>query len=184
MKAAPSNLNLIPRSMCARLLIHIIGDIHQPLHTSALFSELFPDGDLGGNKFEIVYEKRKSLNNLHSFWDSTAHQYGEIKVPIDEKKYDKLMVIADEVLEEFPRSKLNDQLKLKTFDEWVESIGKKAKKDVYQDLNLHSGDKITDEYLAQAQLIVREELALGGYRLADWLVLHLGKSTPTEEVSL
>ena len=46
-------------------LFHCISDIHQPLHTTALFSRhLFPQGDRGGN---LV--KTKPLGNLHSAWD-------------------------------------------------------------------------------------------------------------------
>jgi len=30
-------------------LLHLIGDIHQPLHCTAVFSEQFPNGDKGGN---------------------------------------------------------------------------------------------------------------------------------------
>jgi hypothetical protein len=46
-------------------LIHLVGDIHQPLHSTALFSvDHFPKGDKGGN--EILLAKGK---NLHSVWD-------------------------------------------------------------------------------------------------------------------
>src|SRR5262249_2570265 len=30
-------------------LFHLVGDIHQPLHCTAAYSEHFPDGDRGGN---------------------------------------------------------------------------------------------------------------------------------------
>ena len=30
-------------------LMHLVGDIHQPLHCAAVFSEQFPNGDKGGN---------------------------------------------------------------------------------------------------------------------------------------
>ena len=59
------------KSICLRLLIHILGDIHQPLHTAALFSAQFPKGDLGGNKITIDYPK-SAIKNLHSYWDSMA----------------------------------------------------------------------------------------------------------------
>jgi hypothetical protein len=36
-----------------RLLIHYVGDIHQPLHTSSRFTSDFPDGDMGGNSFIV-----------------------------------------------------------------------------------------------------------------------------------
>ena len=53
------------RALFLSWLIHLVGDLHQPLHTTALFSRrLFPDGDKGGNK--IATEQRK---NLHSLWD-------------------------------------------------------------------------------------------------------------------
>lgn len=49
----------------------MIGDIHQPLHSVALFNKTYPKGDAGGNLLKI-----KMLNgtiaNFHSFWDSGA----------------------------------------------------------------------------------------------------------------
>ncbi|HEV3304449.1 MAG TPA: S1/P1 nuclease [Planctomycetaceae bacterium] len=53
------------RALHLSWLIHLVGDIHQPLHSTALFSrKLFPDGDQGGNKIQT--DRRK---NLHSLWD-------------------------------------------------------------------------------------------------------------------
>lgn len=46
-------------------LLHLVGDIHQPLHSAARFSALHPSGDRGGNSFLINSNER----NLHSFWD-------------------------------------------------------------------------------------------------------------------
>ncbi|MBI1914414.1 MAG: S1/P1 nuclease [Planctomycetes bacterium] len=47
-------------------LMHTEGDLHQPLHSTALFSRfLFPNGDRGGNR--VVTSQRGSL---HSVWDS------------------------------------------------------------------------------------------------------------------
>jgi hypothetical protein len=46
-------------------LFHLVGDIHQPLHSTALFSrDRFPKGDEGGNKIPLTKGK-----NLHSLWD-------------------------------------------------------------------------------------------------------------------
>ena len=54
------------RSAALRLIIHLVGDIHQPLHTSTLIdSNHFVHGDLGGNKFPIVGNW-----NLHALWDA------------------------------------------------------------------------------------------------------------------
>lgn len=46
-------------------LFHLVGDAHQPLHSSALFtSNRFPDGDKGGN--DIIFRGKQ---NLHWYWD-------------------------------------------------------------------------------------------------------------------
>lgn len=45
-------------------VLHLVGDAHQPLHSSALFSKTtFPNGDRGGNLIKI------GSSNLHSLWD-------------------------------------------------------------------------------------------------------------------
>ncbi len=53
-----------------RYLIHILGDIHQPLHASTLVSKRFPNGDQGGNLFLIKYNQ--NIDNLHKLFDSGA----------------------------------------------------------------------------------------------------------------
>jgi S1/P1 Nuclease len=45
-------------------LIHLVGDMHQPLHSTALVCDYFPQGDEGGNKIPVVQG-----HNLHSLWD-------------------------------------------------------------------------------------------------------------------
>jgi hypothetical protein len=48
-------------------LFHLVGDIHQPLHCVALFSEQFPSGDKGGN--DAFIRIRSSPVKLHAMWD-------------------------------------------------------------------------------------------------------------------
>src|SRR5262249_37834984 len=50
-------------------LFHLVGDVHQPLHTTALFSREFPDGDRGGNLFKVVAGEGGRIVDLHYFWD-------------------------------------------------------------------------------------------------------------------
>ena len=49
-------------------LIHLIGDIHQPLHCASLFNDTdLQKGDKGGN---MIYIKPNSVGiKLHTFWD-------------------------------------------------------------------------------------------------------------------
>jgi hypothetical protein len=51
-------------------IMHDVGDIHQPLHTTALYSRnLFPSGDKGGNMI-----KTDQRQNLHAVWDQFLGQ--------------------------------------------------------------------------------------------------------------
>jgi len=151
-KKPNEDILVIGKSICMRYIIHIVGDIHQPLHTATLFSKKFPDGDMGGNLFEITYPKKKSIKELHQFWDATAHKYSaSIKVPITDHYYDELQEIAASIGEKYNRSTLRTELKNKTFKSWTEESGKLAFEIAYDSLNLHSGDTITDEYEEMAQ---------------------------------
>lgn len=63
--------NVFEKSMMLRYLIHVVGDMHQPLHAAELFDDVnFPRGDMGGNLFLIDYSK--NISNLHKFMDSGA----------------------------------------------------------------------------------------------------------------
>jgi len=55
------NLGLDKKQSYLRLLIHIVGDIHQPLHVS-------PVGTTGGNDIKLQWFGQAS--NLHRVWDS------------------------------------------------------------------------------------------------------------------
>lgn len=61
------------RSYALRLLIHYIGDIHQPLHASARVNPQYPKGDAGGNFVKIP--TKGGAKNLHSVWDSMVYAY-------------------------------------------------------------------------------------------------------------
>jgi hypothetical protein len=52
-----------------RLLIHYLGDLHQPLHAAEAFSIQFPNGDRGGNSWNIS-SGNPNITQLHALWDS------------------------------------------------------------------------------------------------------------------
>ncbi len=61
------------KSYALRLLIHYIGDIHQPLHATARVDSKYPKGDAGGNFVSIP--AKDGAKNLHSVWDSVLYLY-------------------------------------------------------------------------------------------------------------
>ncbi len=47
-------------------LLHLIGDIHQPLHATTRVTQSDAKGDAGGNKVKLEGD---AASNLHSYWD-------------------------------------------------------------------------------------------------------------------
>jgi hypothetical protein len=47
-------------------LLHLVGDIHQPLHATTRVTQSRPKGDAGGNLVKLFGD---SASNLHSYWD-------------------------------------------------------------------------------------------------------------------
>ena len=59
------------RAVALCWVLHLVGDIHQPLHTGSLFSaRLFASGDAGGNGIDT------SEGNLHAVWDRALREQG------------------------------------------------------------------------------------------------------------
>jgi hypothetical protein len=52
----------LERTEALRFLVHLVGDLHQPLHVG-------DNGDRGGNDVPVTWEGRST--NLHSVWDSS-----------------------------------------------------------------------------------------------------------------
>ena len=53
-------------------LFHLIGDIHQPLHSTAVYNERrFAKGDAGGNSIDV-----KPIGILHAAWDRATYNEG------------------------------------------------------------------------------------------------------------
>jgi S1/P1 Nuclease len=63
------NLSADKKKMYLRLVIHIVGDLHQPLHVS-------PSGDAGGNDIKISWFNQPS--NLHRLWDEQLIEYQQL----------------------------------------------------------------------------------------------------------
>lgn len=60
-------------STAMRLLIHYVGDIHQPLHATTKFDATYPSGDRGGNSFKVL--EKDGIKELHGVWDSILYEH-------------------------------------------------------------------------------------------------------------
>jgi S1/P1 Nuclease len=64
------NQNEVERKAIALAwLFHLVGDIHQPLHTAQLFTVEYPNGDRGGNEICVRVTQAGQPMDLHRFWD-------------------------------------------------------------------------------------------------------------------
>ncbi|MGZ5544334.1 MAG: S1/P1 nuclease, partial [Limisphaerales bacterium] len=63
-------------------VVHLVGDIHQPLHCASLFSAEFPKGDKGGNSFYVKPATRGI--KLHSLWDGLLGTKNEPRTQLNE----------------------------------------------------------------------------------------------------
>jgi S1/P1 Nuclease len=57
------------RATALAWLFHLVGDIHQPLHTAQLFTVEYPQGDRGGNEICVRVTQSGQPMDLHRFWD-------------------------------------------------------------------------------------------------------------------
>ena len=99
--------------MYLRLVIHIVGDLHQPLHVS-------PEGDAGGNDIKVQWFGQSS--NLHRVWDEQLIEYQELSyteytaainhtTSVQRAKWQK-QPISDWLIESYKISEaLHDELK-------------------------------------------------------------------------
>ncbi len=146
-------------------LEHLIGDIHQPLHTSGKVTDANPKGDQGGNLFLLTPKgtPRANQENLHWFWDSIVVRY--LPNAKDQCDADYIDPIAQDIIKLYPYDKLKDRINDDKFDVWAKESLEIATTEVYKDVNWFEAP--SDKYKKKAFDIAQLRLALAGYRMGD-----------------
>jgi len=149
-------------------VLHLGGDIHQPLHASARVTDLEPKGDQGGNTFELMPKDapRENRVNLHWFWDSIVGRNIPRKNDACDSEY--LPAIAQEMTKKYPFVKMQSRLKLGKFDEWQQEGFQIASTKLFPS-SLKRNEMPSNEYKKQAFEIAQEQIALAGYRMGEML---------------
>ena len=149
-------------------ILHLGGDIHQPLHTSARVTKYDPKGDQGGNLF-MLSPKGATGNDrvsLHWFWDSIIGR--NVPRQNDACDSDYLPPIAQTIMKKYPLAKMQNNLKLGKFDEWQQEGFQIASTKLYP-TSLKFGASPSDDYKKKAFEIAEEQIALAGYRMGAML---------------
>lgn len=157
-----------------RFIIHLVGDVHQPLHAASLFSDEFPTGDAGGNAYSIAGVDYAT--NLHSLWDSGAGQWiDDIVRPLNATGQAWLDTFADNIIAAYPVASMQPYIKEFNVSTWANESNTIAADFVYT--APEAPTPVPADYITQAQSIALQQIAIGGYRLAD-LLEYIFTATP------
>lgn len=175
----PDRMSNITQRQSLMFLIHIIGDIHQPLHASR-------ESDRGGNTIHVSFpeefpgfrdERYGHAHkgwNLHSVWDSAIIQHA-IRLHHNSSQYEFQSYIEDSLLTEDninswracpPRSSIGSKI---CTAQWAEESFEDALEYAYGDENgkeVKNGTILTEAYFETRLEIVQKHLAAGAVRLA------------------
>ncbi len=155
-------------------VLHLAGDIHQPLHASGRVTETEPKGDAGGNTFLLSPKDAPRKENLHWFWDSIVVRTVPRKNDASDAEY--LLPIAKTMMKKYPLSKMQDRLAIGKFDQWQQESFQVASTKLYPN-TLIRNEMPSAAYNKMAFGIAEEQIAIAGYRLGAWLDQILGNPT-------
>lgn len=144
-------------------LLHLVGDVHQPLHCATRVSSADPNGDNGGNKVNV--KCKGCPPHLHTFWDDLlgtgASAQAVIKPVI---KAAKKLPAADAVL----AAKSDEK-------DWIAESFQASQQTVYQP-PVAAGNgpfTLTSVYKSNAKTLAKQRIALAGARLANLINTEL-----------
>jgi hypothetical protein len=127
-----------------RFLIHLIGDLHQPLHVGR-------GDDRGGNQFRVKW--MRSNSNLHRIWDSGI-------IDLQELSYTELAQSLEPVTPD-----VKSVWQRGTTADWAEEA-MTYRPQIYA---VEQDDELGYEYSYRNWQLVRQQLNKGGVRLAGVL---------------
>jgi len=161
---ADRNLPANQRAIELAWILHLAGDIHQPLHCSARVTRSEPQGDRGGNLF--LLERNNPLNNLHSYWDGILNRTFRRSTGETEQAF--LQKIANFIVARHPRPSLAARIKPGEFEAWAKEGHATTKASVYPQ-SLRRNQTPSQTYRQNVSRIAEPAIALAGYRLAEML---------------
>ena len=138
-------------------LLHLVGDVHQPLHASTRVSKADPEGDAGGNLVKLDCSKCE----LHFFWDDLLGTKSDLPTVIRGAK-------------ELPRA--SAALAAKSDEKiWIAESFRDARRIVYAaPVGPGNGPfTLTPQYKARALKLAKKRVTLAGARLANLLNTEL-----------
>ena len=147
-------------------ILHLAGDIHQPLHASGRVTDVEPKGDQGGNLFSLTPPDAPRKENLHWYWDSIVVRTVQRKTDTTDAEY--LLPIAAKMMKKYPLAKMQNRIEIGKFDAWQQESYQIAANKLYPKTLLRN-QMPSPTYQKMAFGIAEEQIALAGYRLGTML---------------
>ena len=157
------------RLLALKWVVHLIGDIHQPLHAE-------DNDDKGGNTVQVQFFGKGS--NLHAVWDGGILRHALNLQPGPNYTFDHAAVQAaamtlDEAITPAQRSNWATHNMLPQMADasivWADESHTLARDVAYADITRPSGDAWSQRYQQKAWPVVQTRLEQGGVRLAEVL---------------
>ena len=165
------------RSYALRLLIHYIGDIHQPLHATSRVDKSYPKGDAGGNF--VALPMKDGAKNLHSVWDSVIYLYTATpRMPFNAADWSTLGSQAEGILSKYPEP--NSEWQNLDVAKWTTESFEVSKSAVYP--TVQPNTPLSDAYMTKARDAIQKQIALGGLRLA-YVIQHIFGTASANETT-
>jgi hypothetical protein len=152
-------------------MFHLIGDAHQPLHTTKLVTQQFPQpgGDRGGTRFYIRVTPSRSTISLHQFWDGLILGSNRFQSVRNE-------ATALRNRPDMKRDNFAEQLAFPSFNDWAVATYNIAKERAYLNGTLKGstsknvGVVLPSHYKDEAKEVAERQIVLSGYRISDAMV--------------
>ena len=151
-------------------LLHLVGDIHQPLHATARVTSALPKGDSGGNLVTLTCTG--CPKELHMYWDDLLGVTTKLAAPPPEKGMPdaKSLRAILSAAKKLPAADATEAAK-SSEAVWAQESFDAAKLTVYPGLvaNADGSSSLTPAYKKAAAKLAQKRVALAGARLANLL---------------
>ncbi len=164
------------RAVSLAWVLHLCGDLHQPLHAATLVTRREPKGNGAGGVF-VLLDPEGNRINIHTFWDY---------LPGSDFSYASVTKLANELAAapELQPSKMKEYRKHKSVPSWAQESLQSAVNFGYAEEHIqfvHSADlasgevpasalpRMSADYAREARDIAHSRLVLAAQRLTDSL---------------
>lgn len=154
------------RAEALRWLVHLVGDVHQPMHATARDSDEHPEGDRGGNDYKL-----DGRDNLHGLWDGGAEAFPRFSLKPAPEPRDPARTALEGWAKSLDETVVVTPAPTTNPADWAQESFVLATGVAYK---TPQGARPSEKYLAQGRKVSRERLVIAGRRLADLLTSALG----------